>query len=94
MRVVKSTYKYTDLSWSEQYDFEVSDLFTQARSYAGLTQQKLARKMQTKQPGIARLECGSYLPSHATLKKLAKATGMKLLPPQLVSYPISSKKKV
>jgi ribosome-binding protein aMBF1 (putative translation factor) len=49
-----------------------------ARAAAGLTQEELARRMQTTQGAIARLESGTALPSTRTLKRFAKATGHKL----------------
>jgi transcriptional regulator with XRE-family HTH domain len=48
------------------------------RVAAGLSQQELARKMDTTQSAVARLESGHHPPSMSTLKKLAKATGTKL----------------
>jgi ribosome-binding protein aMBF1 (putative translation factor) len=50
-----------------------------ARVRAGLSQAELAERMGTAQPAIARLESGGGLPSFTTLKKLARATGSKLV---------------
>lgn len=49
-----------------------------ARSRANLTQAELAEKMGTSQSAIARLESGKAKPTLATLRRLAKATGMRL----------------
>ena len=49
-----------------------------ARSFAGLPQAQLARRMHTTQAVIARLESGRVKPSTRTLERLAKATGMRL----------------
>ncbi len=49
-----------------------------ARAKAGLTQAELAKRMQTTQGAIARLESGSGLPSTRTLKRFAAATGHRL----------------
>ena len=48
------------------------------RAAAGLTQKQLARRMDTTQGTIARLESGTTMPSTRTLQKLAAATGHKL----------------
>jgi ribosome-binding protein aMBF1 (putative translation factor) len=49
-----------------------------ARATAGLTQQELAKRMQTTQGAIARLESGSSFPSTRTLQRFAAATGHRL----------------
>jgi len=50
-----------------------------ARSVAGLTQEEVAEKMNTKAPAIARLESGKkYSPSIETLRKYASAVGCRL----------------
>lgn len=49
-----------------------------ARTDAGLTQEKLAERMGTKQEIIARWEGGRVMPSTRTLARLAKATGTRL----------------
>lgn len=59
-------------------EFTLAREIIKARASAGLSQQELARKMETTQSVVARLESGHHLPSMSTLKKLAKATGTKL----------------
>jgi transcriptional regulator with XRE-family HTH domain len=49
-----------------------------ARTRSGLSQAELARRMETTQSTIARLEKGHGLPSTRTLGRLAKATGHRL----------------
>jgi len=49
-----------------------------ARTQAGLSQEQLARRMNTQQSFIARLESGRALPSIRTMQKLAEATGTRL----------------
>ena len=44
----------------------------------GLTQEDLARVLNTKQESIARLESGGSLPSLSTMKKIANALGADL----------------
>jgi ribosome-binding protein aMBF1 (putative translation factor) len=51
----------------------------EARVRAGFTQAQLAQHMGTTQSAIARLEAGRSSPSIATLRKLAAATGSRLL---------------
>lgn len=71
-----------DLSWQDEYDFSISHLITEARIYAGLTQEKLAELAGTTQSSIARAENGDNLPGHSFLKRIAVALGTKLLPPK------------
>ncbi|MGA7485431.1 MAG: helix-turn-helix transcriptional regulator [Xanthobacteraceae bacterium] len=49
-----------------------------ARIRAGLSQAELARRMQTTQSTIARLESGQGRPSTRTLDRFARATGHRL----------------
>ena len=46
-----------------------------ARTRAGLTQAELAKRMQTTQSTVARMESGRTLPSMRTLSRYAEATG-------------------
>ncbi len=59
-------------------EFTLAREIIKARAAAGLSQQELAKRMETTQSTVARLESGRHLPSLATLKKVAKATGTKL----------------
>ncbi len=54
------------------------------RIYKGLTQEKLAKIINTKQSSISRVESGSVLPSLGFLKKIADALGLYLTPPRFV----------
>jgi predicted transcriptional regulator len=65
-------YAETDLG------FSVLEALVKARAEAGLTQAKLATRIGTTQSAIARLESGGTLPSLATLRKYAAATGKRL----------------
>jgi ribosome-binding protein aMBF1 (putative translation factor) len=58
-------------------EFSLAEEVIRARRLANLTQQQLAKKMNTTQQVIARLEGGS-LPSIKTLERLAAATGTHL----------------
>jgi transcriptional regulator with XRE-family HTH domain len=53
--------------------FEISQMLLDARIKRGMSQQKLARLIRTKQSSIARIESGSTLPSLTFLLKIAKA---------------------
>lgn len=53
--------------------FQISRIVQNARISARLTQEKLARKIGTTQPSIARLESGSMLPSFRFLQKVLSA---------------------
>ena len=52
---------------------DVARLLIEARVIKGITQAKLAKMIGTKQPSIARVENGNYLPSLSFLDKVAKA---------------------
>lgn len=78
-----------------------------ARIKRGLTQEKLAKLIGTKQPAIARLEAGnvSWLPSLEMLFKIANALDTKLMPPvflcldndkakKIVKIPLNTKTKI
>lgn len=56
-----------------QPEFELINAVIQARVKKGLTQDKLAQKIGTKQSVISRLESGRANPSVAFLKRLAQA---------------------
>jgi ribosome-binding protein aMBF1 (putative translation factor) len=58
-------------------EFTLAAEVIRARRLANLTQEQLAKKMNTTQQAIARLEGGS-LPSIRTLERLAEATGTQL----------------
>jgi len=50
-----------------------------ARRRCGLSQRELAQRMGTSQSVITRIEHGEYMPSFKTLRKLAEATGSRLV---------------
>ena len=49
------------------------------RELAGLSQSKIAKRVGTGQPAIARLESGRQLPTANTLLKVASSCGMELV---------------
>lgn len=55
-------------------EFAIARELIAARVRAGLTQDEIAKRMQTTQPTIARLESGRTMPSMRTLSRYAKAT--------------------
>lgn len=59
-------------------EFELIHLVIERRLKQGLTQADLAKKLNTKQSAISRLERGDYNPSLAFLNRLAKALDAKL----------------
>lgn len=59
-------------------EFALASALIDARGRAGLSQEDIAKKMQTSQPTIARLESGRGNPSIETLRRYAKATGSRL----------------
>jgi transcriptional regulator with XRE-family HTH domain len=63
-------------------EFALLDELLKARNKAGMTQEDVARAMNTKAPAVARIESGGgsqkHSPSIETLRKYAKAVGCRL----------------
>jgi ribosome-binding protein aMBF1 (putative translation factor) len=59
-------------------EFALAAAIMKARNRAGLSQAELARRMETTQSTVARLESGRGRPSTRTLDRFAKATGHRL----------------
>ena len=59
-------------------EFALARAVIDARVKAGLTQEQLAKRMDTTQSVIARLERGRTRPSTETLERVAAATGTRL----------------
>ena len=59
-------------------EYRLAAALIRLRLAKGLTQEELARLMNTKQESIARLESGSSLPSLSTVKRLADALDAEL----------------
>ena len=56
-------------------EFALADALIRARSIAHMTQEDVAKAMDTTQAAVARLESGRALPSTRTLHRFADATG-------------------
>lgn len=72
-----------DPEFREEYarvddEFKLIEALIRARKAARLTQTELARRLETTQSAIARLEGGGVSPSFATLRRYAEATGTRL----------------
>jgi DNA-binding XRE family transcriptional regulator len=72
-----------DPAYREAYDaldeeFTLASALIEARATAGISQEELAKRMQTSQPAVARLEGGNANPSLRTLRRYAAATGTRL----------------
>lgn len=59
-------------------EFKIARMLIDARAQAGLTQAQLAERIQTAQSAVARFESGRIHLSTGTLKKIERATGMRL----------------
>ncbi len=59
--------------------FKIGVILKNAREEAGLTQEQLAQKLQTKKSAISRIENHAEDIKLSTLEKFAKALGKKLL---------------
>jgi len=58
--------------------FEFSVMLRQARERAGMTQEKIARKLRTRKSAISRIENHAEDIRLSTLEKYARALGMRL----------------
>ena len=65
---------YDDL----ELEYQLISAIIDQRNKKGLTQQKLAEKLGTKQSAIARFEAGNANPTLSFLKKLSRALDLKL----------------
>ena len=75
--------KKTDSSFSEEFDvgyenFKLGVLLRQAREEAGLTQEEVAQRMNTKKSAISRIENHAEDIKLSTLEKFAQALGLTL----------------
>jgi len=59
-------------------EYQLAAALIRLRLAKGLTQEQLAKLLNTKQESIARLESGSSLPSLSTVKKVANALDAEL----------------
>lgn len=66
----------------EDVVYELSNLITEARLHAGISQAELAKRIGTHQPSIARAESGEVVPSVEFLYKIAKAISAELILPR------------
>ena len=71
--------KYRKAYENLEEEFRLASALIEARARAGLTQEELAQRMNTKQAVIARLESGRTKPSTRTLERIAEATGHRLM---------------
>jgi len=72
-----------DAAYQEAYDalreeFDLARTLIEARTAAGLSQSQLAKRMNTSQSYIARLEGGKVRPSTNALERFAQATRTRL----------------
>jgi transcriptional regulator with XRE-family HTH domain len=72
-----------DPEFEEEYEalepeYRLASALIRLRLARGLTQEQLAKLLNTKQESISRLEGGSSLPSLSTVKKLANALDAEL----------------
>lgn len=61
-----------------ELEYRVSREIIKARIHKGLTQKELARKLNTKQSAISRVENAGTIPSLSFLKKLAEVLDCRL----------------
>ena len=64
--------KYKKEINKQDLPFEIAERIIDARIKKGMTQAELAKKLKTKQSGIARLESGRNYPSLKSLEKIAQ----------------------
>lgn len=59
-------------------EFDLATTLISARAKLGISQQEVAKRMQTKQSVVARLEASGATPNLQTLRRYAAAVGCKL----------------
>lgn len=59
-------------------EFDLATTLISARAKLGISQQEVAKRMQTKQSVVARLEASGSTPNLQTLRRYAAAVGCKL----------------
>ena len=64
---------------SQAPEYQIAHELLAARTRAGLSQAEMARRMQTTQSAVSRLESGKTLPSLRTLNSYARAMGCKVV---------------
>jgi transcriptional regulator with XRE-family HTH domain len=74
-------------------EFSMVSTLIRARTEAGLTQEELARRMNTTQSVIARMEGGRVKPSSRTLQRFARATGMRMKITFVPDNPMNTEKR-
>ena len=75
--------KKTDKEFAENYDkgfenFKIGVMLRQARESEGITQEEIARKLNTKKSAISRIENHSEDIRLSTLRKYAEALGKEI----------------
>ena len=70
--------KYRKEVNKQDLPFEIAERIIDARIKKGMTQAELAKKLKTKQSGVARLESGRNYPSLKSLEKIAQILDIKL----------------
>lgn len=83
LRLYIETRKKTDSDFSENYDqgyqdFKLGIILRQAREQAGITQEELARRINTKKTAISRIENHAEDIKLSTLEKFVHALGKQL----------------
>ena len=87
--------KFKKVFFGHDLAYETAKMLIEARIRKGVTQEKLAKTMKTKQAGISRAESGTYLPSLGFIQKMADAYGTYVIAPRfgfLVEQKINFKK--
>lgn len=69
---------YREAHATLEEEFALARALIEARTGANVSQEEIARRMQTSQSAVARLESGRGNPSLNTLRRYAEATGARL----------------
>jgi DNA-binding XRE family transcriptional regulator len=70
-------------------EFSIMAALIKARADAGITQAEVARRMQSTQPAVARLEAGGHRASLKSIRAYAEATGHRV---RLIIEPAKAKR--
>lgn len=93
-KIFSKGHAYNSHDFDYDLGFEVADMLLRARISRGVSQAKLAKLIKSKQPNIARIENGNYLPSLKTLNKIAKAFDSYLIAPKFAFLEDEDKREV
>lgn len=71
--------KFVHFYFKKNIPDEIAQMVIEARAFRGVTQEKLSKMIDTKQPSIARIENGKSMPSLTMINKIAEALNVSFI---------------